>query len=51
MENRLCKTCGRKEHCKWALKGDDHCDIGQTKEKDLKLESKKGLKFEFKEVN
>lgn len=49
-ENKMCKNCGKKEHCKWGIKGTYHCDLWQTEEKNLKLENKDKEKFNFKEI-
>lgn len=48
-ESRLCKNCGKKEHCKWTFKGT--CDLWQTEERELKLESTDGYNYDFEEVD
>lgn len=44
----ICKNCGKKEHCRWALKDNWHCDNWQVKE--LKLVEKDGMNWEFEEI-
>lgn len=35
--NKMCKNCGKKDSCKWALKGTYHCDLWQIVEGEMKI--------------
>ena len=50
-ENKMCENCGKKEHCKWVIKGTYYCDLWQTEEKTMKLEQKQGNKFKFRRID
>lgn len=48
--DKNCINCKQKKSCERIEKKISYCDFWTKKDKSLKLESKKGLNFNFKEV-